>query len=58
MVSKDDLIAHVSASRIVSDAAIPSAINLARRAADDDGKMQAVIKTFPWRGFHFVAEIM
>ena len=54
VVSKDDLITHVWDGRIVSDAAIPSAINLARRAAGDDGRAQAVIKTFPRRGFKFV----
>jgi TolB-like protein len=57
VVSKDDLIEHVWDGRIVSDAAITSAVNLARRAVDDDGKTQAVIKTFPRRGFRFVAAI-
>jgi len=57
VVSKDNLIEHVWEGRIVSDAAITSAINLARRAVEDDGKTQAVIKTFPKKGFRFVAEI-
>ncbi len=56
VVSKDDLIEHVWEGRIVSDAAITSTINLARRAVEDDGKSQAVIKTFPKKGFRFVAE--
>ncbi len=57
VVSKDDLIEGVWEGLIVSDAAITSAINLARRAVADDGKKQAVIKTFPRRGFRFVAAI-
>lgn len=57
VVTKDELAEHVWEGRIVSDAAIASAINLARRAVDDDGKTQAVIKTFPRRGFRFVAEV-
>ena len=58
VATKDDLIAHVWDGRIVSDAAITSAINLARRAVGDDGKAQSVIKTFPRRGFRFVAGII
>jgi TolB-like protein len=57
VVSKDELIAEVWGGRIVSDAAITSAVNLARRAVGDDGRTQAVIRTFPKRGFRFVAEI-
>ena len=58
VISKDEVIEQVWEGRIVSDAAITSAINLARRAVEDDGKTQAVIKTFPRRGFRFVAEIL
>ena len=43
VATKDDLIAHVWDGRIVSDAAITSAINLARRAVGDDGKLTAPI---------------
>ena len=57
VVSKDELIEHVWEGRIVSDAAITSTINLVRRAVDDDGKTQAIIKTFPRRGFRFVADV-
>ena len=45
VITKDEIIEHVWDGRIVSDAAITSAINLVRRAVDDDGKTQAVIKT-------------
>ena len=58
VISKDELIEHVWEGRIVSDAAITSAVNLARRAVDDDGKKQTVIKTFPRKGFRFVGEIV
>jgi TolB-like protein len=57
LISKDELIEHVWDGRIVSDAAITSAINLARRAVADDGRNQAVIRTFPKRGFRFVAKV-
>jgi len=57
LISKDELIGQIWDGRIVSDAAITSAINLARRAVGDDGRTQAVIKTFPKKGFRFVAEV-
>ena len=57
VVSKDAIIEHVWDGRIVSDGTLNSRINSARRAVGDDGKAQAVIKTFPRRGFRFVADI-
>jgi TolB-like protein/lipopolysaccharide biosynthesis regulator YciM len=57
VVSKDELIEKVWDGRIVSDAALNSCVNATRRAVGDDGKTQAVIKTFPRRGFRFVADI-
>jgi len=57
VVSKDDMIATVWNGRIVSDAALSSAISMARRAVGDDGKAQAVIRTIPRLGFRFVSEI-
>jgi DNA-binding winged helix-turn-helix (wHTH) protein len=57
VVSKDEIIEHVWDGRIVSDGTLNSRINSARRAVGDDGKVQAVIKTFPRRGFRFVAEV-
>jgi len=56
VVSKDELIAEIWDGRIVSDAALNSRINLARKAVGDNGTSQSVIKTFPRRGFRFVAE--
>ncbi|MDX1594767.1 MAG: winged helix-turn-helix domain-containing protein [Gammaproteobacteria bacterium] len=57
VVDRDELIAEVWRGRIVSDAAISTRINAARRALDDDGRAQRVIKTVPRRGFRFVAEV-
>ena len=57
VVSKDEIIEHVWDGRIVSDGTLNSRINSARRAVGDDGKAQAVIKTFPRRGFKFVGDI-
>lgn len=57
VVSKDELVAKVWNGRIVSDATITSRINLARQAVGDTGRDQAVIRTFPKRGFRFVADV-
>ena len=58
VVSKDELIDQVWDGRIVSDAALNSCVNAARRAVGDDGKTQAVIRTFPRRGFRFIADLV
>lgn len=57
IVSKDELIEHVWAGRIVSDAAVTSRINLVRQAVGDSGRDQRVIQTVPKRGFRFVAQV-
>ena len=57
VIDREELIASVWRGRIVSDAAISTRINAARRALDDDGRRQRVIKTVPRRGFRFVAEV-
>lgn len=57
IVSKDDLIDAVWEGRIVSDAAVTSRINLARKSLGDSGARQAFIKTFPKRGFRFVGDV-
>lgn len=56
VVTKDELIDMVWDGRIVSDGALNTRINSARSAVGDNGKTQAVIKTFPRRGFRFVAD--
>jgi TolB-like protein len=51
------LIEHVWKGRIVSDAALNSRINSARRAIGDTGEKQMLIRTIPRRGFLFAAEV-
>ncbi|MEM9573331.1 MAG: tetratricopeptide repeat protein [Pseudomonadota bacterium] len=57
VLSKDDMIEAVWGGRIVSDSAISSRIKLVRRAVDDDGTRQSVIKTVHGKGFRFIADI-
>ena len=57
VVSKDELVERVWNRRIVSDAAVSSAVSAARRALDDDGRQQRYLKTAHGHGFRFVASI-
>ncbi len=57
VVSKDEIFEVVWEGRIVADSTLAFAVNAVRRAVDDDGKAQAVIRTFPRRGFRFVAPV-
>jgi len=57
VITKDDLIASVWGGRIVSEATLTSRINAARKAVGDSGEQQALIKTYPRRGFRFVASL-
>jgi TolB-like protein len=57
VVSKDDLIEHVWRGRIVSDAALTTRLNAARKAVGDSGAAQAVIRTIARKGVRFVAEV-
>jgi TolB-like protein len=57
VVSKDDLIAAVWDGRIVSDAALTTAINAVRTALGDSGEAQRLIKTLPRKGFRFVGDV-
>jgi len=57
VVSKDDLISQIWSDRIVSDSALNSRINAARKAVGDDGATQRLIKTIPRKGFRFVGEV-
>ena len=56
VIGKDELIEHVWKGRIVSDAALNSRINAARRAVGESGEKQVLIRTVPRRGFLFTAE--
>jgi TolB-like protein len=57
VVSKDELIEAIWGGRIISEAALSSRINAARRAVGDSGEAQTVIRTMPKRGFRFVADV-
>jgi TolB-like protein/Tfp pilus assembly protein PilF len=56
VVSKDDLIGGVWGDRIISDSALGSRVNAARKAVLDDGKAQRLIHTIARKGFRFVGE--
>jgi TolB-like protein len=57
IVSKDEILDAVWDGRIVSEAALSSRINAARKALGDNGNDQAFIRTFHKRGFRFVADV-
>lgn len=57
VVSKDELIEAIWGGRIISEAALSSRINAARRAIGDTGQDQALIRTIHKRGFRFVVPV-
>lgn len=57
IVSKDELIETIWNGRIISEAALSSRINAARRALGDNGNDQALIRTLHKRGFRFVGDV-
>jgi TolB-like protein len=57
VIGKDELIEHVWKGRIVSDAALNSRINSARRAIGETGEKQTLIRTVPRRGFLFAGDV-
>ncbi len=57
VVSRDELIAGVWGGRIVSDSAVATRINAARRAVGDSGAAQTVIRTVPRKGVRFIAGV-
>ncbi len=57
IVSKDELLDTVWNGRIVSESALSSRINAARKAIGDDGERQGLIKTIHRRGFRFVGTV-
>jgi TolB-like protein len=56
VISKDELIDGVWGGRIVSDATLNTCVNGLRRLLGDSGRSQSVVRTFPRRGFRFVAQ--
>lgn len=57
LVSKDELVEKIWEGRFISDAAISTLIKTARRALDDDGKAQRLIRTVHGRGFRFAGTV-
>jgi DNA-binding winged helix-turn-helix (wHTH) protein len=57
VVSKNDLLEAVWSGRIVSDSAMTTAINAARRAIGDNGEKQALIRTIHRKGIRFIGEV-
>jgi TolB-like protein len=57
VVGKDELIDSVWGGRIVSDSAVTTRINAARRAVGDNGSEQRIIRTIQRKGMRFVAEV-
>jgi TolB-like protein len=57
VLTKDDLIEGVWGGRIVSDSALTTRINAARKAIGDNGEDQRLIRTFARKGFRFVGEV-
>ena len=57
VVSKDDLIEAVWSGRIVSDSAVTTRLNGARKAVGDNGAAQRVIRTIPRKGVRFIAAV-
>jgi TolB-like protein len=58
VVSKDDLLASISAGRIVSESTLASRINAARRVIGDTGEQQRLIRTIIGKGVRFVGEVV
>ena len=58
VISKDDLLGSVWGGRIVSESALTSRINAARKAVGDSGEAQRVIRTSPRKGIRFVGEVI
>lgn len=57
VVSRDDLLEAVWDGRIVSESTLATRINAARRAIDDNGDAQRLIRTIPRKGFRFVGAV-
>ncbi len=57
VVGKDDLIKDVWGGRIVSDSALTTRLNAARKAVNDSGAAQCVIRTVQRKGVRFIGEV-
>jgi TolB-like protein len=57
VVSKEDLLRAIWRGRIISDVALTTRLNAARKAIGDSGDEQRLIKTFPRKGVRFVGMV-
>lgn len=57
-VPRDELMDSLWPDAIVGEAALSRLVKEARRAVDDDGTRQEVLRTVHGRGFQFVAEVL
>ena len=57
VVPRTELFEILWKGKIVTDSALAARIKYARKAVDDDGSRQAVIRTIHGRGFQFVAKV-
>jgi DNA-binding winged helix-turn-helix (wHTH) protein len=57
IVPKDELIEKLWSGRVITDSALNTCIRSIRKALDDSRDKQKYIRTFPKRGFQFVARI-
>ena len=55
LITHDELIESVWESSIITNAAVFTAISIARKAIGDNGKEQKHIKTVPCHGYRFIA---
>lgn len=58
VVSKAELLDTVWGDRFVSESTLTSRVRTARRAVDDDGTEQRVIRTVHGRGYRFIAPVV
>ena len=57
VVSKDELLRAVWSGRIVSESTVASHINAVRKAIEDTGSQQRLLRTVARKGFRFVGEL-
>jgi predicted ATPase/DNA-binding winged helix-turn-helix (wHTH) protein len=57
VVRKEELLDEIWGDRFVSESALTTRIKAVRRAVDDDGSRQAVIRTVHGKGYEFIAAI-
>ena len=56
-VTKDQLVAAVWNGRAISDSALTTRLNIARKVVGDSGQEQRLIRTLPRIGFRFVGDV-